>query len=409
MRKMVHQAGLLSIARMANFGLTIISPLVLVRFLTVTDFGRYREFLLYISLLGSIASFSISESLLYFVPLHPRSTWLIVRETAVLTAIISSAVVVAFVVVDLLVPGGLVGPYLVPVALYVLLFVNVDCWETFWIATGRPTAMFAYTAGRLAVRMLVVVCVAVMTTNVSAILWSLIALEALRLLGATIAWQALERSRDEPAVAGIRREQLKFCVPFGLASVMGVLGRNLGNVVITKYLGVVALAQFSIGTYADPIILIVRNSITSVIMPELVRLGTQSKDAALRFWHRSVVINCLLLFPIATIMAWYAEPLILKLFGANYRPAVPVLQWYALVVVRSCFDFSLGKPVQNAFAESFIGRLRDECLNDHWFGSLWEARRLIGEWRRHYNELRPHSSLDYQTPTAYARQFATAA
>ena len=340
MRRLSHQAALLSIARMANLGLMIISPLVLVRFLTVTDFGRYREFLLYVSVLGSIASFAIGESLLYFIPLHPRSTWRIVRETTVLTAIISSAFVVAFAAVDLLVPGGLVGPYLVPVAVYVLLFVNVDCWETFWIATGRPAPVFAYTAGRLALRMLVVVCVAVMTNNVSAIIWSLIALEALRLLGATIVWQALEHSRDEPAVAGIRREQLKFCVPFGLAGSMGVLVKNLGNVVITKYLGVVALAQFSIGAYADPIIQIVRNSITSVIMPELVRLGTQSKDAALTFWYRSVVINCMLLFPIATIMAWYAEPLILKLFGANYRLAVPVLQWYALVVARSCFDFS---------------------------------------------------------------------
>jgi O-antigen/teichoic acid export membrane protein len=188
--------------------------------------------------------------------------------------------------------------------------------------------------------MLVVVCVAVMTHNVSAIIWSLIALEAVRLLVATIAWQAVERSRDEPAVAGIRREQLKFCVPFGLATVLGMISKNVGNVVITKYLGVVALAHFSIGTYADPIILIVRNSITSVMLPELVRLGTKSKNAALRFWHRSVVINCMLLFPIASIMAWYAEPVIVKLFGANYRPAVPVLQWYALVVVRSCFDFS---------------------------------------------------------------------
>lgn len=340
MRRFAHQAALLSIARIANFGLMIISPLVLVRFLTVAEFGRYREFLLYVSVLGSIAAFAISESLLYFIPLHPRSPWRIVRETTVLTAIISSAVVVAFAAVDLLVPGGLVGPYLVPVAVYVLLFVNVDCWETFWIAIGRPKAVFAYTAGRLAVRMLVVVCVAVMTANASAIIWSLVALEALRLVGTTIAWQAIERSRHEPAVAGIRREQLKFCVPFGLAGALSMLVRNLGNFVITKYLGVVALAQFSIGTYADPIILIVRNSITSVILPELVRLGAQSKDAALRFWHRSVVINCMLLFPTASIMAWYAEPVILKLFGANYRPAVPVLQWYALVVVRSCFDFS---------------------------------------------------------------------
>ena len=340
MRKIAHQAAVLSIARMANFGLMIISPLVLVRFLTVQEFGQYREFLLYISLLGSIASFSISESLLYFIPLHPGSTWRIVRETTVLTAIISSAVVAAFVVIDLLVPGGLVGPYLVPVVLYVLLFVNVDCWEIFWIATGRPTAVFVYTAGRLTVRMLVVVCVAVITTNVTAIIWSLIGLEALRLLGATITWLAVERSRAEPRVADIRREQLKFCVPFGVATVISMLSKNLGNVVVTKYLGVVALAQFSIGTYADPIIMAVRNSITSVVLPELVRRGAQSRDAALRFWHRSVVINCMLLFPIAGIMVWYAEPLIVKLFGANFRPAVPVLQWYALVVVRSCFDFS---------------------------------------------------------------------
>jgi putative transposase len=68
-----------------------------------------------------------------------------------------------------------------------------------------------------------------------------------------------------------------------------------------------------------------------------------------------------------------------------------------------------GKPVQSAFVESFIGRLRDECLNDHWFGSLWEARRSIEDRRKHYNERRPHSSLDLQTPMAYAWQFATAA
>jgi O-antigen/teichoic acid export membrane protein len=341
MLRVAQQAALLSIARMASFGLMLISPLVLVRFLTVTDFGRYREFLLYISILGTLASFSISQSLLYFIPLHPRSTWRVVKETTGLTAIISSAVVVAFVALDLLVPGGLVGPYLVPVALYVLLFVNVDCWETFWIATHRPMGVFAYSAGRLTARMLVVVCVAVMTTDVSMIIWSLIGLEALRLVGAIIAWKVVDRSREEPALQDFRREQLKFCVPFGLASVMALLSRNLGNVVITKYLGVVALAQFSIGTYAEPIIMVLRDSISSVVLPELVRrLRTQTQDDALEFWYRSVVINCMLLFPVAGIMAWYAEPLILKAFGANYLAAVPVLQWYALVVVRSGFDFS---------------------------------------------------------------------
>jgi putative transposase len=58
-----------------------------------------------------------------------------------------------------------------------------------------------------------------------------------------------------------------------------------------------------------------------------------------------------------------------------------------------------GKPVQNAFAESFVGRLRDECLNEHWFTSLADARRTVEAWRRDYNAVRPHSGLGYRTPT----------
>jgi len=57
-----------------------------------------------------------------------------------------------------------------------------------------------------------------------------------------------------------------------------------------------------------------------------------------------------------------------------------------------------GKPQQNAFAESFIGRLRDECLNETLFTSLWHARAVLASWRRDYNEVRPHSALNGQTP-----------
>jgi putative transposase len=57
-----------------------------------------------------------------------------------------------------------------------------------------------------------------------------------------------------------------------------------------------------------------------------------------------------------------------------------------------------GKPQQNAFAESFIGRLRDECLNETLFTSLWHARAVLASWQRDYNEVRPHSALNGQTP-----------
>ncbi len=68
-----------------------------------------------------------------------------------------------------------------------------------------------------------------------------------------------------------------------------------------------------------------------------------------------------------------------------------------------------GKPIQNAHCESFHGRVRDECLNEHWFLGLADARRLVAAWRRDYNQERPHSALGYQTPAAFAREVAMAA
>jgi putative transposase len=68
-----------------------------------------------------------------------------------------------------------------------------------------------------------------------------------------------------------------------------------------------------------------------------------------------------------------------------------------------------GRPQQNGLVESFHARLRDECLNVSWFENLWDARRKIAAWKEEYNERRPHSSLGYQTPAAYARQLAASA
>jgi putative transposase len=63
-------------------------------------------------------------------------------------------------------------------------------------------------------------------------------------------------------------------------------------------------------------------------------------------------------------------------------------------------DFSRpGKPTDNAYIESFNGSFRDECLNIHWFLSMEDARAKIEDWRREYNEFRPHSSLGERTPS----------
>jgi putative transposase len=68
-----------------------------------------------------------------------------------------------------------------------------------------------------------------------------------------------------------------------------------------------------------------------------------------------------------------------------------------------------GKPWQNGVTESFNGKFRDECLSLEWFRSRTEAKIIIETWRRHYNEVRPHSSLGYLTPNEFAAQRESAA
>lgn len=77
-----------------------------------------------------------------------------------------------------------------------------------------------------------------------------------------------------------------------------------------------------------------------------------------------------------------------------------MLGWSQETEVRLHF-IAPGKPVENAYIESFNGKLRDECLNQHYFADLNDARARLENWRLIYNEERPHSSLNYETPQAF--------
>jgi putative transposase len=80
--------------------------------------------------------------------------------------------------------------------------------------------------------------------------------------------------------------------------------------------------------------------------------------------------------------------------------AAAILRWLQEAAIDTAL-IDPGKPWQNATDESFNGKLRDECLSLQWFRNRIDARVCIEQWRRHYNDVRPHSSLAYLTPTEY--------
>jgi len=80
-----------------------------------------------------------------------------------------------------------------------------------------------------------------------------------------------------------------------------------------------------------------------------------------------------------------------------------LLKW----VTEQAIELALidpGKPWQNGTTESFNGKFRDECLAMEWFRNRIEAKIVIEDWRQHYNSVRPHSSLNYETPEAFSKK-----
>ena len=355
-----NRTAILTLSRLASYGLQLISPIFLVRLLTVADFGRYREFLLYAAILQAFAQFSLNDSLLYCVPANPRSPWRLARQTALLTLCSSVLVVLVLVALDSSSGGRLVNGYVVPLAAYTLFSVNLDFWEYFWLANGRAQPVFFYSAGRLAVRVLVVVITASVTHDFHAVIWALVALEGARFVAAGIAMLVVDRSRREPPLREPWRDQLRFCIPSGTASLLAMLNRNISNVIVARALGAVALAQYAIGRFGEPVVATVRNSVSAVILPEMVRKdregsheGSQpgtARDARsqaaqvgtgpLVLWQKATVVNAIMLFPIVVLVARYAQPLVVMVFGSSYLGAALIMQIYMLVVIRECFDFA---------------------------------------------------------------------
>ncbi len=109
---------------------------------------------------------------------------------------------------------------------------------------------------------------------------------------------------------------------------------------------------------------------------------------------------------LARLMSERGVPAFIRSDNGPEFVSLAILKWLAENKVETV-HIDPGKPWQNGTNESFNGRLRDECLNVEWFRTRREARIVIEAWRRHYNAVRPHSSLNYLTPLQFSQQHLT--
>jgi len=103
------------------------------------------------------------------------------------------------------------------------------------------------------------------------------------------------------------------------------------------------------------------------------------------------------------VIAWRGSPKSCVSDNGTELTSMAILKWTQTSGVAWHY-IAPGKPQQNAFVESFIGRLRDECLNETLFASLAQAREVLDAWRADYNRVRPHSALANKTPEEFRAQ-----
>jgi O-antigen/teichoic acid export membrane protein len=360
-----------------NRALLVVSPIILARLLSVTDFGRYREFLVYVTMLTAFSALGINGSLLNFIPSNPLRGWRYVNQALLMTLASSSLVAVAALLLNVLSGGVVLGEYPLAAVVYVWLFVNFDFWEALYIAEKQPHRVWRYTTARLVSRITVVTAAAALTRDITTIVWSMVILEGVRVLLSVRAWHLRNRAAPTDG-ASSWREQLAYCAPFGMALLLAQLNQSVGALFVSKMLGHAALAQYVIGVFAQPIVTLMRNSLSDVLLGELAARWRNGQQEGLELWRRSTVATAILLVYTGVILVRFADTIIVTLFSERYQPAVILFQIFVLALLRETFDFGIPLRARNHTAPILRSNLLSLVLTVGLMSIMVPAWGLVG-------------------------------
>jgi O-antigen/teichoic acid export membrane protein len=320
-----------------NYGFMILSPVFLVRIFDVHAYGQYREFVLYATLIAGLMAFAVNTNLIYFIPKYPNREKQSVTHTAFLILITSSIGLIAVYLLKGLILGRTSYNFIAPLIVY-LFFLNFDFYENYWLGKKRTDIVLYYSSGRVLVRTAALIISAYVSRDVMTVIRTLIVVEFAKCLFVFVMIRGLLTWRLDRALL---REQLRFIIPLGSASVLILVNNQLANLVISIRMGVERLALYSIGGQQIPIINIVRASIMDVLFPEMAQIGDVER---LQLWRRANVVFCAMVFPVYAVFFCYARTFIETMFTPQYLAAVPLFRIYLTLMVIQCFE--MGTPLR---------------------------------------------------------------
>jgi O-antigen/teichoic acid export membrane protein len=377
MASLAGRTAILTLCRLLSSAVVFLSPVFLVRLLDVTAYGQFREFLLYAYLAVNLIGWGIQRNLLYFIPRYPERE----KQAVTHTALSLFAVTVAGCALVYIFRGPILArtsfDFTVPLILFIFCYLNLDLFESYWLARKRSDYVLYFTVTYSILRVGAAVLVAWITRSVNAVIWALVAVEASKLLFMGV-FAARARLFTLRADRGLLVEQLRFFAPLGLATAILFANRQIGALCVSFLFGIEALAIYMIGGVNLPIVTIVRSATTDVVFPEMAERGRDDIRAGLSIWKRANVLYVFLIFPLFVVLLYYAQVVVETLFTSVYAGSVPIFQVYLLFLLRQSVE--LGSPLRAANATRFfaVGNVLSGVVNVGFLLLLIEPMGPIG-------------------------------
>jgi len=329
-----RQAGLLSSVDMLRFLFKSVIGIVLARVLSQEDYGSYRQLFLVYATFSTLLLVGIPQSMLYFVPKlssEKRSMYItrIVDMVSVL-ALAFSLLILAFspLISNVFRNPGLKNLLIIFSVYPLFMFVN-QIYSFMMLGMQKISNVIAFSIFSIVTDILLIAGIALLTHSLFYIVLGLIISAFLQWLFVRV--QLHRYSSKYEWDIEFYKDQLRYSIPLGLSSIIGMLTIQLDKLVISSVFSPSAFAVFSIGAMELPFIGILANSVNSVLLPVLSKSGHLPE--AEQIIRGSIRKNALIIFPTAILCFLLATDIISFLYGSTYEESAPYFRIYLVTIL----------------------------------------------------------------------------
>ena len=335
MKSLTRTAGMLSGVESLRFVLKSIIGIVLARMLSMEDYGSYRQLFLIYTTFSTILLVGLPQSMLYFIPKLELSSdkkqyiSRIVDFISILGLIFGVGILIFGAEISARFANPNLKTLLLLFAVYpVFMFVN-QIYSFIMLGLKRTESVMRFSLLAVCCDLILILGAAIFTRDLTMIVLAV-------LLSAFIQWiyvrlQLRDYSSTYKWDKDFYKAQLRYSLPLGLSSIIGILAIQLDKIVISGVFTPAQFAVFSIGAMELPFIGILNNSVNSVILPHLSASGEKSE--AIRLYRGSIRKNALLIFPVAVLSFILASDVLTFLYGADYSAAAPYFRVYLCTIL----------------------------------------------------------------------------